>query len=103
VPYAGERGSEFKREFATRRGRQVWILVLFMVPVVVVAMAKRNHPGPLLAVMGIPIRAWLIGVFALLLVAVALSLRNWRCPACGGPLTRTLNHPYCPRCGAQLQ
>jgi len=103
VPYAGQQGSEFKREFAARRGRQVWISVLFMVPVVVVAIAKRNHPGPLVAMMGFPIRAWLIGFFALLLAAIALSFRNWRCPACGGPLSRTLNHPYCPRCGAQLQ
>jgi len=102
MPY-GEQGTRFKREYASRRGRQVWISALFMVPVVVVAIAKHNHPGPLVAMMGIPIRMWLIGFFVLMLVAIALSFRNWRCPACGGPLSRTLNHPYCRRCGAELQ
>ena len=103
MPYTGQQGSSFKRDFAARRRRQVLISALFMVPVVVVAIAKRNHPEPLVAVMGIPIRVRLVGFFALMLVAIALSLRNWRCPACGGPLSRTLNHPYCPRCGAELQ
>ncbi|HKQ58354.1 MAG TPA: hypothetical protein VJY35_10855 [Candidatus Eisenbacteria bacterium] len=96
-------GSDLKRRFAARRRSQVLIYALFMVPVVVVALAKRNHPGPLDAIMGIPIRAWLIGFFALILGAIALSFRNWRCPACGGLLTRTLNHPICRRCGAELQ
>jgi len=103
MPGTGQQGSEFKREFATRRHRQVLISALFMVPVVVVAIAKRNHPGPLDAIMGIPIRLWLVGFFALIVVAIGLSLRNWRCPACGGPLSRSLNHTICRRCGAELQ
>jgi uncharacterized membrane protein YvlD (DUF360 family) len=103
MPYTAQQGSQFKREFAARRQRQVLISALFMVPVVVVAIAKRNHPGPLVAIMGMPIRRWLVGFFALIVVAVALSLRNWRCPACGGPLSRSLSHTICRRCGAELQ
>ena len=103
MPYTGQQGSQFKREYAARRRTQIAISALFMVPVVVVALAKRNHPGSLDAIMGIPIRMWLIGFLALFLVAIALSLRNWRCPACGGPLSRTLNHTICRRCGAELQ
>jgi hypothetical protein len=102
VSYA-ERGDRIRRQFAARRRLQALISALLMVPVVAVAIAKLNHPGPLVAMMGVPIRVWLIGAFALLLILVALSFRNWRCPACGGPLSRTLNHPTCPRCGAELQ
>ena len=93
----------FQREFAARRRRQILITALFMVLVVVLAILRRNQPGPVTSLMGVPIKWWLIGFFAVILVAVVASQRNWRCPACGGPLSRRLNHEFCPKCGASLQ
>jgi hypothetical protein len=98
-----DEGTRYRREFAARRGRQVWITALFMVPIVVVAVARLRHSGPLTELMGVPIRTWLIGYFAFMLVLIVASFRNWRCPACGGPLSRTLNQRRCRRCGLELQ
>lgn len=95
--------SQIQREFAARRRRQILITALFMVPVVVLAILRRNRPGPVTSLMGVSIQWWLIGFFAVILVAVVASQRNWRCPACGGPLSRKLSHEFCPRCGAALQ
>ena len=94
--------SRIQREFSARRGRQILITALFMIPVVVVAILRRNQPGPVTSLMGVSIRWWLIAFFVVALVAVVASQLNWRCPACGSPLSRRLNHEFCPKCGAAL-
>ena len=103
MPYSAFQEAEIKREFATRRRRQSWIVAGFALPVVLLAIASRNHPGPIDELMGVPIKLWLLGVLAFMAVLVVLSFRNWRCPACGGPLSRTFQHLSCRRCGAVLQ
>ena len=97
------RGIQIKREFATRRARQTWITAAYALPIVALAILKRNQPGPVEALMSVPIRTWLIGCLAYFALLVVFSFHNWRCPACEGPLSRTFNHGVCRRCGAELQ
>lgn len=95
---------DYKREFAARQTRQILITAVFFVPLVAVAVARvQQGPGPIRELMGLPPRTWMMCYVPLLIVAIVLSFRNWRCPACGAPLSRTFNHPCCRHCGTRLQ
>jgi hypothetical protein len=45
----------------------------------------------------------LIAIGAVTLVAIIVSLFNWRCPACRRYLGRSLWPAYCSRCGVRLR
>ena len=44
-----------------------------------------------------------IGIVVVAIGMLVFSLWNWRCPACGGYLGRSIAPRYCQGCGAQLR
>ncbi len=95
MEYTQEQLVGFKKDFARKRRRQLWITVLYVPAVISLMVSLRVSEGQ-----G---GAWLLGGGMVGLVAtLALSLLNWRCPACGQYLGRDKKLSFCPRCGVAL-
>jgi uncharacterized membrane protein (DUF485 family) len=77
------------------------IAVLVLAWIVVAAALADPESGYLL---GLPL-AWVIGGGVLLvgLIGTALSLKYWRCPACGKYMGGVWFMRHCPRCGVRLR
>jgi hypothetical protein len=69
---------------------------------IVVAMAFADPESGYL--LGLPL-GWVIGGGLVLagLIGVALSLKYWRCPACGKYMGDVWFMRHCPRCGVLLR
>lgn len=91
MEYTETQKAQFMESYAARRARQIAIsiaLIILMLP---------------LAIVGDRVPALSIIMVALVIVAVAFSLRNWRCPACNGYLGKGFGQKFCQRCGVQLR
>jgi hypothetical protein len=99
MTYTEEQRARIRSEFAARRRRQYLLAGPLVAAALAVALAADKGPGALL---GVPASVW----GPLFLVAVAggalYSFHNWRCPACGRWLGRTIFPRYCVKCGAPL-
>ena len=83
--------AEFMATYASRRTRQIVVSVALIALLVPVAISSERVKG-------------LTGLlFVLVLMAVAFSLKNWRCPACNAYLGRCFNPRFCQKCGVQLR
>jgi len=98
--YTPQQKAEFKEEFAVRRRRR-WLAVAVILATVVVMVVAGTRPGGILFGIGVAtIRAACV---VIVLGAAVLSIVNWRCPACGRYMGRTINPAFCPRCGIALR
>jgi len=98
--YTPQQKAEFKAEFAVRRRRRWLGVAVIFIAVLVVVLTGNRIGGPLL---GIGAAVWQPVGVVVVLGAVVFSLINWRCPACGRYLGRTINPAFCPRCGIALR
>ena len=100
MEHTPQQTEEFKREYSTRRRRQLVVSAPFIVAIVLLAVAQDREAG---TVAGIPQGIWLpvfvVGVIGLLI----FSLFNWRCPACSAYFGRTWNPRFCSKCGTPLR
>jgi hypothetical protein len=100
MEYTESQLAEFKEEFARRRRRQ-WILTAMLVVVALSAvLAQDRRDG---SIGGLAVVVWLPIFFAVVIAGVVVSLRTWRCPACGGYLGKAMRLNFCPRCGVALR
>jgi hypothetical protein len=83
-------------EFARRKARQkrLWLPVT-LVSIAAIWMRHR------------PVGSALVTLFFLVAIpivfgALAVTYRNWRCPACNTHLGKRANPETCPSCGAKL-
>lgn len=80
---------EIIAEFNRRRIRQV-IAVLPVVAIMIPTLSTEN------TVLG-----WIFGV--ILVIYIAFTFKNWRCPSCNGWLGKGISPNYCRNCGVRLQ
>jgi hypothetical protein len=99
MEYSEEQIREFKEEFAKRRKAQI----LFAVAAVVVALALGIFSQ--VWSQALAGNEWLVAgiVIVLALVTVVFSVRNGRCPACGGLVSNSWRLRFCPLCGVPLR
>ena len=86
--------------FKARRLRQFILVIPVMLAIFLLVWAGENQDASLA---GIP-RTVLVGVaLAAIAAGAGFSLFNWRCPACGKYLGRSINPSFCAKCGTKLQ
>lgn len=95
-----DRIAAVRRDFASRRRRQL----LFSAPLVgalaVIAVLADKKSA---FFVGYPSGMWATAGFVLIAGVLGFSLRNWRCPACGGYLGKAISPKFCSKCGVPLQ
>ena len=99
TPYSEEQKQEFKRQFKSRRARQL----LLIVPVILLLFSRFFlRDGRVTELTGIS--ADYLGIALLVVVAGILlfTVKNWRCPACNRYLGRTISPRFCQKCGVEL-
>ncbi len=89
-----EQADRVVEEFAARRKRQWLISGVAVVACLGMFLAERVPQYALVAN---------VSLVVVILGALIFSLANWRCPACGSSLGKTINPSYCQRCGAKLR
>jgi hypothetical protein len=97
MEYSVQEISRFKEEFAKKQRLQM----LFIAPMFVVLIVAVFFPA-YGKEMGLTPETIKWGLLYYVLLAVGLSWYNWRCPACGKYLGRSLWIKYCAKCGAPL-
>jgi len=98
MEYTEQQLQEFKEEYARRRRNQWMVSGGILVMVVGFGLLQSRTGG---AEGNNPV---LLGaLFAFIFAAVIFSLRNWRCPACGGRLGRGFSTNFCASCGVPLR
>jgi rRNA maturation endonuclease Nob1 len=91
---------QIKEEFAKRKKRQ-YILSAPIILFLVAAMLVSKHSE--IKMFGLS-NGIIVGLaFALVLVFVIYTIRNWRCPACEKYLGRSISIDFCPKCGVKLK
>ncbi len=91
MDYTESQKVEFKDQYAERRKRQIGFSIVFVLVLLPIAIAsERVSWFPFLMI-------------AVIVPGIVFSLRNWRCPACGGYLGRSFNPKFCQKCGVQLR
>jgi hypothetical protein len=100
MEYTEGQKASFKQEFAARRKRQVILAVPLVIFIGFAVLADQRNGGP---VLGIPAAVFGPAFLALVVVALAFSFRNWRCPACDKYLGKGISPHFCPKCGVALQ
>lgn len=99
MEYAEDGKSEIRKRFHVRRRRQrVLVFVLLAAGISAAFLGKGKT-----AVIGIPSSFFVPAFLFVVLGAILFSLYNWRCPACGQYLGKTMDPQFCSRCGAALQ
>ena len=98
MDYTEEQKAAFRAEFAVRRRRQLAASGALVAMILAIAFAsERGAISPKLSIF--------LGnvLFLLGAVLVGFTLRNWRCPACGGYLGKGIGPRFCSKCGAPLR
>ena len=87
-------------EFRQRRTRQ-WFISSIAFVVLIVAIAASERPK--FSLFGLDANT--LGVIALVLIVILIagSLLNWRCPSCSRYLGKGMNPAFCPKCGVKLR
>jgi Zn finger protein HypA/HybF involved in hydrogenase expression len=98
--YTEEQQEQFMREFAAERRRQIIVAIGFApFLVLLVAGSRRWGEDPLIQ---LPFVLVVLG-FAAVVGLLVFSRKNWRCPACGKYLGRSIGVCECPGCGITLR
>ena len=97
----GQRVIEQFAELKRRLSISIAFIGLLLLAWIVVAAVFAGPDGR--SLFDLPL-AWAIegGLVLAALIGTALSLRYWRCPACGKYLGSALFMSHCPRCGVRL-
>jgi hypothetical protein len=90
---------QVKVAFGKRFRRQLAVAVIVLPALMLVVLAAD---GRLEAIGGIPPSMLGLPITVLIVVALAFSLWNWRCPGCRSYLGKTWYPRYCPKCGVRL-
>ena len=98
--YTGEQQEQFKQAFAVKRRRQIFLAVA-LVPILVLLLGGSSRHGEQ-PVFHLPAA---VAYFAFIAIVGGLvfSIKNWRCPACGKYLGKSIGLCECPRCGIALR
>jgi hypothetical protein len=97
MEYSTEEISRFQEEFAKKRRLQLLIIApMFLILIVIVFFPAYGKE------IGLTPENLKYGLLYYVILAVGLSFYNWRCPACGKYLGRSLWIKYCSKCGAPL-
>lgn len=95
-----DRIAAVRKDFASRRRRQFLFSAPLMGAVGAIALLAERKSA---FILDYPSGMWATAVFALVAGALGFSLRNWRCPACGGYLGKAISPKFCSKCGVPLQ
>lgn len=95
-----DRKAAVRRDFASRRRRQFLFSAPLTAALAAIAVLFEKKSAFFLAY---PSAMWATAGMVLVVGAVGFSLRNWRCPACGGPLGTTIRPKLCGKCGVPLR
>ena len=85
--------------YKTVRNRQ-WAASSLAVCIAVPLMIVRRSEGEF--ILGLPAEWVALAGFAAILVILAFSMYNWRCPSCKKALGKGSDPDFCPKCGTQL-
>lgn len=97
MEYSTEEISRFKEEFGKKQRRQLLLIApVFLILIVIVFFPAYGRD------LGLTPETIKWGFLCYAILAVGLSFYNWRCPACGKYLGRSLWIKYCSKCGAPL-
>ncbi|NTV66985.1 MAG: hypothetical protein HGB06_04760 [Chlorobaculum sp.] len=100
MEYSEFQKQEFKREFASRRLKQILITGPVVVLMIFFSMASEGK----ITFLNSCTLSLLMPVFLFMVIGVLVfSLTNWRCPACNSYLGKLMNPRYCPKCGIGLR
>ena len=100
MQYTEQQKAEFKLAYAKRRTRQLVVAAVLVPLVIAMAVSDNKEAG---TVFGVSAAVGGPAFFAVMLVAVVFSFRNWRCPACSSYLGRAFNPRHCSNCGVELR
>ncbi len=92
---APERDPRIVSEFKERRTRQLLASIAALFVIFGILWVKRQG--------GLQGEAYGAVFFAFIILLVAFSFFNWRCPGCKAYLGRGLSKKFCPSCGVPLQ
>ncbi len=100
MEYSEFQKQEFKREFASRRLKQLLITGPVVMLMIFVSMASE---GKISVLNSCALSLFMPVILFVVIGVLVFSLINWRCPACNSYLGRSMNPRYCPRCGIGLR
>lgn len=99
MEYSETQRAAFIKQFSQQRSRSRIASVALILMLVALRVLPYRNSGFLLGLS--PPLFCSIGLFAVIGLFIT-SVINWRCPACGRHLGRTLDPIYCSHCGVQL-
>jgi rubrerythrin len=99
MDYTDQQIAEFKSEFSRRKRNQYIVAAPVIVAIFAVTFFEdrvaRVFEGASTVIVG--------GTFAIaVVILIAFSRRNWRCPACDSYLGKSTSMKHCPSCGVTL-
>ena len=95
-----EQNRRASQEFSRRKTRQLLAVIPVIFAIVVFWIQQDN---PRASIWGLPSALARSLAMTLMGGALVFSFLNWRCPACGRYLGKTLNPRFCSGCGVQLR
>jgi hypothetical protein len=100
MEYSEFQKQEFKREFASRRLKQLLITGPVVMLMIFVSMASE---GKISVLNSCALSLFMPVILFVVIGVLVFSLINWRCPACNSYLGKLMNPRYCPKCGIGLK
>lgn len=97
MEYTEEQKAEFKRQYAAKKRRQIFVAIPIVAVVLLLIVSEGKD-----AILGLPLNVAGPLFIALIFGALIFSFFNWRCPACRKYLGKTINHKFCAACGVGL-
>lgn len=87
--------SKIYQAYRRKRKNQIIVAILFIPIFFILLYPELTHKDTLFGLDMDTITSYLL---IPIVVAVAYSFYNWRCPVCKKYLGRRINHKSCPRC-----
>lgn len=91
---------DIKSDFKKRRTRQLLLLIPLVPIIFLMVFISKSNPSD---IAGISAETITYAGLGIVICAVIFSLVNWRCPACGKYIGKSLSPKFCEGCGAELQ
>ena len=95
MAYTQKQKARFKAKFIQTRRYQIALAVPVGGALLLLVLSERYAAD-------LGLLPMLAGTAFLILVAAGFSWINWRCPACGKGLGKSLSPDQCPKCGVAL-
>jgi hypothetical protein len=95
MEYSAEQALAFRQEFSRRRSRNLAVVLPGAAAIIAIAAGG--------GALGLTGNARFVPTLALALIVLGLSMRSWRCPACGRYLGKALNPVACRHCDFTLR